>query len=61
MRITSYTTATANNFSALDDKVNGMIEMGHQPFGSPYLTDTPIEGKVDSFVVAQAMVIYTNE
>ena len=45
----------------LDENVNAMLKDGFQPFGSPYLSDTEIEGKVDTFAVWQAMVRYEKD
>jgi len=56
MKITEYLTATADNIEALDKSVNGLIDEGFQPFGSPYYCATT-GATVDS-PVCQAMVKY---
>lgn len=56
MKITEYVTARADDFAALDGQVNQLLKEGYQPYGNPYLTDNPVEGKIDTFLVAQAMV-----
>lgn len=35
-RITKYTTAQDTDLRGLDKRVNNLIEMGYQPYGSPY-------------------------
>lgn len=45
----------------LDENVNAMLKEGFQPFGSPYLSDTEIEGNVDTLAVWQAMVRYEKD
>ena len=55
-KITEYKTVVADNFEKLDSLVNKSLAQGFQPYGSPYLTDNPVEGRTDKFTVAQAMV-----
>ncbi|WP_076789660.1 DUF1737 domain-containing protein [Chlorobium sp. KB01] len=61
MKITEYKTAHGSSVRELDECVNAMLKEGYQPFGSPYLSDTEIEGKVDTFAVWQAMVRYSEQ
>jgi hypothetical protein len=61
MKITEYKTAHGSSVRELDECVNAMLEDGYQPFGSPYLSDTEIEGKVDTFAIWQAMVRYSEQ
>ena len=56
-KITGYVTAFANSAKELDEEVNKLIMEGYQPYGSPYLTDSDLEGKTDTFVLFQAMTI----
>jgi hypothetical protein len=57
-KIIEYKTAAAERFGELDKKIAEMIGHGFQPYGSPYLSDYPVEGMTSTFVVAQAMVKY---
>lgn len=61
MKIIEYKTAHGSSVRELDENVNAMLRDGFQPFGSPYLSDTEIEGKVDTFAVWQAMVRYEKD
>jgi hypothetical protein len=56
--IIDYKTAGASGPDKLDVEVNRLIKSGYQPFGSPYMSDRPAEGKVDVFAIWQAMVKY---
>jgi hypothetical protein len=56
--IIGYKTAGASGPDKLDVEVNRLIESGYQPFGSPYMSDQPVEGRVDAFAMWQAMVKY---
>jgi hypothetical protein len=56
MKITKYVTATAGSFEALDTGVAHLLSQGFQPYGSPYLSDNKVEGAIETFIVAQAMV-----
>lgn len=58
MKIVEYKTANGSSIKELDENVNRMLHEGFQPFGSPYLSDNELEGKVDTFAVWQAMVRY---
>lgn len=58
MRIIEYKTAHGDNYTELDQMVNELIGKGFQPFGSPYLSDAPVAGMTDTFVVMQGMVRY---
>jgi len=55
-KYTEYKTAVADNFEALDAVVTKLLSEGFQLYGNPYLTDNQVEGRVDNFTVAQAMV-----
>jgi len=55
-KYTEYKTAVAYNFEALDAVVTKLLSEGFQLYGNPYLTDNQVEGRVDNFTVAQAMV-----
>ena len=61
MKIIAYKTAHGSSVRELDESVTEMLKAGFQPFGSPYLSDTEIEGKADTFAVWQAMVRYAEE
>jgi hypothetical protein len=56
--IIEYRTAGASGPDRLDVEVNRLIELGYQPFGSPFMSDQPVEGRVDAFAMWQAMVKY---
>ena len=58
MKIIEYKTAHGASVKELDECVPAMLNDGFQPFGSPYLSDHEVEGKVDTFAVWQAMVRY---
>jgi len=58
MKIIEYKTVHDSSVKELDECVNAMLRDGFQPFGSPYLSDQELEGKVDTFAVWQAMVRY---
>jgi len=58
MKVEEYRTAHGSSIKELDENVNRMIPEGFQPFGSPYLSDNEVEGKVETFAVWQAMVRY---
>ena len=60
-RVTEYKTAGASSAKDLDVEVNDLIAKGFQPYGNPYLSDREVEGKVDRFVLWQAMVRYGAE
>jgi hypothetical protein len=60
MKILEYKTAHGDNYTELDQMVNELIGKGFQPYGSPYLSDAPVAGISDSFVVMQAVVRYDN-
>lgn len=61
MKIIEYKTANGSSVKELDECVNAMLAEGFQPFGSPYLSDQEVEGKVDTFGLWQAMVKYEKE
>jgi hypothetical protein len=48
MKIIEYKTAQGSSRKELDESVNRLIQDGYQPFGSPYLSDNEVEGKVDT-------------
>lgn len=56
MKITQYVTAYGNNPRELDQAVNALLAKGFQPHGGPYATENPIEGAMESLLLAQAMV-----
>lgn len=56
MKITKYTTAYGNNPLELDASVNKHLANGWQPYGNPYATENPVEGAMESMLLAQAMV-----
>jgi hypothetical protein len=56
MKISQYVTAYGNNPRELDQAVNALIGKGFQPHGNPYATDNPVEGAMESLLLAQAMV-----
>lgn len=56
MKISHYSTAHASNVKDLDEQVNKLVAEGYEPYGSPYLSDHPIEGKVDTLMICQAMI-----
>lgn len=56
MKITQYVTAYGNNPRELDQSVNALLAKGFQPHGSPYATENPVEGAMESLLLAQAMV-----
>ena len=56
MKITQYVTAFGNNPRELDQSVNALIAKGFQPHGNPYATENPIQGAMESLLLAQAMV-----
>jgi hypothetical protein len=58
MKAIEYKTAYGSSTKELDERVNAMLLDGFQPFGNPYLSDQEVEGKVDTFVIWQAMVKY---
>lgn len=56
MRIVKYITARGVSATELDRDVNGLIEMGFQPLGGPYVFDRePTD--FTSFGLFQAMVL----
>lgn len=55
-RISKYTTAQDNDLRGLDKRVNNLIEMGYQPYGSPY---SAFNGR--SATLCQALVKYEGE
>ena len=61
MKIIEYKTAHGSSVKELDDRVNAMLQDGFQPFGSPYLSDQEVEGRVDTFTIWQAMVKYERD
>lgn len=61
MKIIEYKTVHGSSVNELDVRVNEMLRDGFQPFGSPYLSDREIEGKVDTFAAYQAMVKYEKD
>jgi hypothetical protein len=58
MKVVEYKTAHGGSVRELDRTVNQMISEGFQPFGSPYLSESEVEGVTDTFAVWQAMVRY---
>jgi len=56
MKIKQYATAYGNNPRELDEAVNKQIAAGWQPYGNPYATDNPVEGAMESLLLAQPMV-----
>jgi hypothetical protein len=56
MKITQYVTAYGNNPRELDQSVNALLAKGFQPHGNPYATENPVEGAMESQLLAQAMV-----
>jgi hypothetical protein len=61
MKIIEYKTAHGSSVQELDEDVNAMLRDGFQPFGSPYLSDQEVEGRVGTFAVWQAMVRYEGD
>jgi hypothetical protein len=57
MKIIDYKTASASDVTKLDAEVNSLIQRGYQPYGSPYLSEHPVEGVVEDFAIYQAMVL----
>lgn len=57
MKIIDYKTVGASDATKLDAEVNSLIKLGYQPYGSPYLSDRPVEGIVGDFAMYQAMVL----
>ncbi len=55
MKTILYHTVRASTAAELDKAVNGLLEKGYQLFGSPYLSDRPIEGMVGNMAFYQAM------
>lgn len=55
-RISKYTTAQDNDLRGLDKRVNNLIEMGYQPYGSPY---SAFNGR--SVTLCQALVKYEGD
>lgn len=58
MKITQYVTAYGNNPRELDQAVNALLAKDFQPHGNPYATENPVEGAMESLLLAQAMVKY---
>jgi hypothetical protein len=56
MKITQYVTAYGNNPRELDQAVNALLAKGFQPHGNPYATENPVEGAMESLLLAQARV-----
>ena len=56
MKITQYVTAYGNNPRELDQAVNALLAKDFQPHGNPYATENPVEGAMESQLLAQAMV-----
>jgi len=56
MKIKKYATAYGNNPRELDEAVNKHITDGWQPYGNPYATENPVEGAMESLLLAQPMV-----
>ena len=56
MKITQYVTAYGNNPRELDQAVNALLAKSFQPHGNPYATENPVEGAMESLLLAQAMV-----
>jgi len=56
MKITQYTTATADNFKSLDAAITELLAQGFQPYGSPYSSRDTKRGLAGVVTVAQAMV-----
>jgi hypothetical protein len=56
MKITTYVTATAKEFAALDKKVAELFTQGFQPYGSPYASRDTSRGLWGVVTLAQAMV-----
>ena len=56
MKTTQYVTAYGNNPRELDQAVNALLAKGFQPHGNPYATKNPVEGAMESLLLAQAMV-----
>ena len=56
MNVIEYKTATADSWAALDKDVNKMLSQGYQLYGSPYFGENKIEGAINTYMVAQAMV-----
>ena len=56
MKIKQYATAYGNNPRELDEAVNKHIASGWQPYGNPYATENPVEGAMESLLLAQPMV-----
>jgi hypothetical protein len=57
MNVSKYKTAVASSAKDLDKEVNKLIQEGYTPYGSPYVSDTELQGKDDTFAMFQAMVI----
>jgi hypothetical protein len=57
MKTILYHTVNASTAAELDKAVNGLLEEGYQLFGSPYLSDRPIEGMVGNMAFYQAMTL----
>ena len=57
MKTTLYRTLSASTAAELDKTVNDLLAEGYQLFGSPYLSDHPIEGMVGNMTFYQAMTL----
>jgi len=57
MKTILYHTVSAPAAAELDKAVNDLLAEGYQLFGSPYLSDRPIEGTAGSMAFYQAMTL----
>ena len=57
MKTILYHTVSASTAAELDNAVNKLLEEGYQLFGSPYLSDLPIEGTAGNMAFYQAMTL----
>lgn len=56
MKITQYATAYGNTPLELDQAVKKHLAAGWQPYGNPYATENPVDGALETQLLAQAMV-----
>lgn len=59
--ISDYRTLRKSDFEALDSAVKALISQGYQPYGSPYVAESKLDGFPASILVCQAMVKYKSE
>jgi len=57
MKTILYHTVSASTAAELDKAVNNLMAEGYQLFGSPYLSDRPIEGMAGNMAFYQAMTL----